>query len=88
MTRALEQTRELGRPLTPRCGERRVAAIVNGIRTSAGNEQAPDHCRVATQRRDEKCRASPSVGLFSADAAAEELIDTFEIPRLGRREQR
>ena len=88
MTRALEQTGELRRPLTPRCGERGVAVRIRDIGTGAGCEQAPDHYRVTTLRRDEKRGSSPSVGLFGVVSGAQESIEKLEIPRLGGCDQR
>lgn len=88
MTRVLEELRKLGRPLTPSGGERCVPVRIRGIGTGTGSEQAPHHRQVAAQRRDEKRGSSLSVGLLSADSAAQQLIDALEIPRFGRRDQR
>jgi hypothetical protein len=65
--------------LTPRCGERCVPVLIHDIDTGSGSEQAPNHRQVTAQRGDEKRRASPSVSLFSADSAAQELLDAFEV---------
>jgi hypothetical protein len=88
MSRLLEHTDELGQPLTPRCGERCLAVLVRDVGTSAGSEQAPDHRHIAAQGRDEKCGSSPSIALFRAHSAAQELIDAVEVPRFGCADQR
>jgi hypothetical protein len=75
----LEHTYELGWSSTPRCCERCVPVLSDDIGAGSRSEQTPNHRHITAQRSDEKRRASPSVGLFRADSAAEELLDPFEV---------